>query len=209
LGNVTDDAQLNRSASDFSTFTEKTVPVSSDLLLIEDSAVSGAKKRVQVGNLSGGGSEPTRVFQVHEYTGGQVIPGYPPDPITFNDTPTPVHAPTFSWNGSSELTIMRAGNVVVIAAVTVVWTSGSGRENMVARIERKTGGGSWVSLWGSDAWVYIRSSNGGKHGTALSRTAFVAAANDKIRVTAYRDNEVLSLATVEDACNLVVQWSPI
>lgn len=37
--------------------TEKTTPVSADLLVIEDSAASNAKKKVQIGNLpsSGGG----------------------------------------------------------------------------------------------------------------------------------------------------------
>jgi hypothetical protein len=58
LSDVTNHAQLKRAASDFSTFTEKVTPVSADLLLIEDSAASGAKKKVQIGNLpsSGGGS---------------------------------------------------------------------------------------------------------------------------------------------------------
>lgn len=51
LTNVTDDAQLKRSANDISTFIEKTTPVSADLILIEDSADTGAKKKVQVGNL--------------------------------------------------------------------------------------------------------------------------------------------------------------
>lgn len=57
LGNVTDDAQLKRAANDISTFTEKTTPVAADLLLIEDSADTGNKKRIQVGNLPSGGGE--------------------------------------------------------------------------------------------------------------------------------------------------------
>jgi hypothetical protein len=48
LGSVTNDAQLKRSANDFSTFTEKTIPVGADLMLVEDSAASGAKKKVQL-----------------------------------------------------------------------------------------------------------------------------------------------------------------
>jgi hypothetical protein len=43
-------------ASEISAITEKATPVSADLLLIEDSADSNNKKRVQVGNLPGGGS---------------------------------------------------------------------------------------------------------------------------------------------------------
>lgn len=38
-------------SAEISTITEKTVPVSADLLVIEDSAASNAKKKVQVGNL--------------------------------------------------------------------------------------------------------------------------------------------------------------
>lgn len=54
LGSVTDDAQLKRAAADFATFTEKASPVSADILLIEDSAAAGVKKKVSVGNLPGG-----------------------------------------------------------------------------------------------------------------------------------------------------------
>jgi hypothetical protein len=41
-------------AAEISAITEKTTPVSTDLVIIEDSAASNAKKRVQVGNLPGG-----------------------------------------------------------------------------------------------------------------------------------------------------------
>jgi len=44
---------------DFSTFTEKAAPVAADLVLIEDSAASGAKKKVQIGNLPGGTTSET------------------------------------------------------------------------------------------------------------------------------------------------------
>jgi len=53
LGSVTDDAQLKRSANDFSTFTEKTDPSDADLLLIEDSTAAGVKKKVQAKNFIG------------------------------------------------------------------------------------------------------------------------------------------------------------
>lgn len=42
-------------AGEIAAVTEKVTPVSADLLLIEDSAAANAKKRVQVGNLPGGG----------------------------------------------------------------------------------------------------------------------------------------------------------
>lgn len=52
LGNVTNDAQLKRSANDFNTFTQKTVPVGADIFLIEDSAASGAKRYSTLTNIS-------------------------------------------------------------------------------------------------------------------------------------------------------------
>lgn len=50
LGNVTDDAQLKRSAGDFESFTEKISPVDADKLLLEDSSDGKNKKSVQIGN---------------------------------------------------------------------------------------------------------------------------------------------------------------
>ncbi len=45
LGNVTNDAQLKRSAGDFNGFTEKTSLANDDIFLIEDSAVTNTKKK--------------------------------------------------------------------------------------------------------------------------------------------------------------------
>jgi hypothetical protein len=53
LTNVTDDAQLKRAAGDTNSFTEKTTPIAADLVLIEDSAATNAKKKVQLGNIPG------------------------------------------------------------------------------------------------------------------------------------------------------------
>lgn len=50
LSDVTNDAQLKRAAGDFATFTEKTSPVGADLVLIEDSEATNAKKKVQRSN---------------------------------------------------------------------------------------------------------------------------------------------------------------
>jgi hypothetical protein len=61
LGNVSNDSQLKRAAGDFATFAEKVTPVGADLLLIEDSAASGAKKKVQITNLPGSGGGVTAV----------------------------------------------------------------------------------------------------------------------------------------------------
>lgn len=55
LGNVTNDAQLKRSAGDFATFGAKAAPAGTDILLIEDSADAGNKKQIQVGNVPASG----------------------------------------------------------------------------------------------------------------------------------------------------------
>ncbi len=54
LGNVTNDAQLKRSSGDFASFTTKTLPVAADILLVEDSAASNAKKSVTISTLQTG-----------------------------------------------------------------------------------------------------------------------------------------------------------
>ena len=60
---------LTRGANDFSTFTEKTALVDADLVLIEDSEASGAKKKVQVSNLpGGGGGAPLAAVQARRTT---------------------------------------------------------------------------------------------------------------------------------------------
>ncbi len=53
LSDVTNDAQLKRSAGDFNTFTEKTNPVDDDIVILEDSAASFAKKKAKVSKLKG------------------------------------------------------------------------------------------------------------------------------------------------------------
>jgi len=55
LGSVTNDAQLKRAANDFSSFTQKTTPVGTDIFLLEDSAASGAKKYATLSAMVAGG----------------------------------------------------------------------------------------------------------------------------------------------------------
>ena len=74
LSNVTNDAQLKRASGDYISFTAKTVPVSADVFLIEDSAAGNAKKRVtftQINsnlvhqNLSGAGTNTHTQIDAH------------------------------------------------------------------------------------------------------------------------------------------------
>lgn len=46
LGSVTNDAQLKRAAGDLNTFTQKVAPEAADILVVEDSSASYAKKKV-------------------------------------------------------------------------------------------------------------------------------------------------------------------
>lgn len=76
LGNVTDDAQLKRAANDWAGFTEKTLVADADLVLIEDSADSGNKKKVQMSNLGGGsGTGEENIFSTH-VSKGEAITGF-------------------------------------------------------------------------------------------------------------------------------------
>lgn len=60
----------NQSA-EISVITEKGSPVNADLLLIEDSASSNVKKRVQIGNLPDVGTDLTTKGDLHGYDTGQ------------------------------------------------------------------------------------------------------------------------------------------
>jgi len=51
LGNVTNDSQIKRAAGDFASFTTKATPVGADILLVEDSAASNAKKQITIASL--------------------------------------------------------------------------------------------------------------------------------------------------------------
>lgn len=54
LGNVTDDAQLKRTAGDFQAFTQKITPEAGDSVLIEDGSDGNNKKRVDIESFLGG-----------------------------------------------------------------------------------------------------------------------------------------------------------
>ena len=91
-GGTDADAIHDNVAGEIAAVTEKTTPVSADLLLIEDSAASNAKKRVQVGNLPGGGGGANA---------GQEL--------------------LFEWNGS-DLTQFESGSAFVSSGLTETLT---------------------------------------------------------------------------------------
>jgi hypothetical protein len=61
------DAIHDNTSGEIAAVTEKTTPVSADLLLIEDSAASNAKKRVQIGNLPAADADA-----IHDNTSGEI-----------------------------------------------------------------------------------------------------------------------------------------
>lgn len=67
---------ITTGANEISALTEKITPVSADLVLIEDSAAAGVKKKVQVGNLPSGGSSDAVDINITDsgsyYTGTEV-----------------------------------------------------------------------------------------------------------------------------------------
>lgn len=67
-GGTDADAIHDNVAGEISAITEKAAPVSADLLVIEDSADSNNKKRVQIGNLPGGSSDPSSWMDRAAYT---------------------------------------------------------------------------------------------------------------------------------------------
>ena len=63
------DAIHDNVAAEINAITEKVTPISADLLIIEDSADSNNKKRVQIGNLpgGGGGGSVTRNYEANDF----------------------------------------------------------------------------------------------------------------------------------------------
>lgn len=65
-GAADNDAIHDNVANEISAITEKTTPVSADLLIIEDSAASGVKKKLQIGNL------PADADAIHDNVDGEI-----------------------------------------------------------------------------------------------------------------------------------------
>jgi len=81
IKNVTDDAQLKRVAGDINTFSEKTPLVDDDIVLIEDSAASYAKKKAKISSLLGAKTEMGKVLAFNYDNNGDVMPAEDPGPM--------------------------------------------------------------------------------------------------------------------------------
>lgn len=84
IKNVTDDAQLKRAAGDINSFAEKTSPVDDDVVIIEDSAATYAKKKVKISSLLAAPSAITEMGKVLVFNydnNGDVQPAEDPGPM--------------------------------------------------------------------------------------------------------------------------------
>ena len=81
LKKVTDDAQLKREAGDMDTFAEKTPLLDDDIVLIEDSAASYAKKKAKVSSLLAAKTEMGKVIAFNYDDNGDVMPAEDPGPM--------------------------------------------------------------------------------------------------------------------------------
>lgn len=102
-GGIDSDAIHDNVASEISVITEKTTPVGADLLLIEDSGATNAKKRVQIANLPS--ATPASHASSHENGGGDEISvaglsGLLADPQTPSS-----HASTHEPGGGDAMTV--------------------------------------------------------------------------------------------------------
>jgi sucrose-6-phosphate hydrolase SacC (GH32 family) len=128
---TTDSAAVHtNTANEISTLTEKTTPASTDLLIIEDSAASGVKKKVQIANLpsssgSGNVTGPASAIQGHPAvfadTTGKVIAdggiGAFPDEAARTTPTTSTFSVTRSGNsGAGTITNLSNGLGIRIAS---------------------------------------------------------------------------------------------
>lgn len=184
LGDLTNDIQLKRAAADFAAFGEKAVPVSADLLLIEDSAAAGAKKKVQVGNLPGGGSgADTAYFDGYDNAGGTSIPAAWTDvPL---DTERKKTAEFLHTGSSAEIECAQAGTYIVAARVTTEETAGN-RTASEMRLALDTGSG-YAAVNGTSGMLYNRNSDQGEN-TATVVAVLDLAVGDKLKVQAHTES---------------------
>ena len=113
-GGTDADAIHDNVAGEISAITEKTSPVSADLLIIEDSADSNNKKRVQVGNLPGGGG------------GAAYVGGFGEDNLAASLTDSQLYRNIQGVTAQSPLVVDRTGSIIGIAvASTEARTAGT------------------------------------------------------------------------------------
>jgi hypothetical protein len=114
---------LKSGAGDFNTYPEKLTPVAADILLLEDSAASYAKKKVQVGNLPGPSSAEANA------TG---------DTTTTSLTDVLVNAMTLTPAAGTYL-VLFTGSAQNDSATSMVWANIYAGGTLVGSSEREMG----------------------------------------------------------------------
>ena len=122
------DAIHDNQAGEIAALTEKATPVSADLLIIEDSAASYGKKKVQIGNLPGGGLARCKVTR----TTPQSIPNNAVTAVTFTSEVFDT-AGMFPGSGT-EVTIPADGLYLVLAQALFAPNATGTRQASVKRV---------------------------------------------------------------------------
>jgi hypothetical protein len=208
LDHTDGDAIHDDVAGEIAALTEKASPVSGDLLIIEDSAASNAKKKVQVGNLPGGGGSDN-IFAARDDTGGITILSSP----TFKDVEWTVEdrkdsAYSHSTSASEEdITLVDAGDYVIHVDVSVDITSGSARTVLEGKLQLKPSGGSFGDVAGSLFYLYARDSATPR--ASASAVFFVtASANDVIKVSLTKLYGSNACDTLADGSRIFIRKLP-
>jgi hypothetical protein len=125
LGSVTNDAQLKRGDGDFDTFGEKLLPVSGDLLLIEDSESSLTKKKLTFGNLESSLSLTSSQVGLGSVTNDAQLKRSAGDFLTFDEKTDPVIADVVLIEDSEDSDSKKYASVESILALSpsTLWVS--------------------------------------------------------------------------------------
>ena len=105
------DAIHDNVSAEISAITEKTTPVSADLVLIEDSAASNAKKRLQIGNLPSGGGGGSG-------GGTALIEGFGEDNLAASLTNSQLYRNIQGIEAQLPVVMSRAGSIVGLSVAS-------------------------------------------------------------------------------------------
>jgi len=196
LNNVTNDAQLKRAAGDIASFTEKTTPVSADLLLIEDSAAANAKKRLQIGNLPGGVGSDLPAFSTRK-SGDQTLTGSYAD-VTGWLTPDYITS-DFSFNTTTGvITINTTGLYWVMYALTTDVSTGTDRSDSRIRLQVDEGSG-YAEVPSSQQSGYNRQTSQGENNLSWAKPMNLEA-GDTLKMQAIQNSGTSTVFIESDSC---------
>lgn len=200
-GGTDNDAIHDNVAGEISAVTEKTAIVSADLVLIEDSEASNAKKRAQVGSLFAVLS-PGPVFDAYDNVGGSSTVGGVAVPLSVERQKTSdfTHSTVTS---SSEVTIAVAGKYIVHAEVTTnISVSSTSRSDSYMWLELDSGSG-FAEIDGTRGTMYNRQNTQGT--TSASATAILDLdVGDKLRIWAQRKSGSATVVLLADGSRLII-----